>query len=119
LGTKQSEIDILMEGPYGSVGVELENPYKYQTVILFSGGIGVTPMQSLCNSLMFEHNQGIRKMKKISFIWIERDPVIMSEVDVVRRQGFRSSMWMRKMLLNCTAVRRSGTEIGRRTRNVV
>jgi len=91
LATKQAEVDILMEGPYGSVGVELENPYKYQTVILFSGGIGVTPMQSLCNSLMFEHNQGIRKLKKISFIWIERDPVIMSEVDVVRREGFRTS----------------------------
>ena len=89
LAKKQTEIDFLMEGPYGSVGVDLTNPYKYNTVMLFSGGIGVTPIQSLCNSLMYEHNQGMRKLKKLSFVWIERDPVIMQEVDVVRREGVR------------------------------
>lgn len=52
LAKKQEDVDILMEGPYGSVGVDVSNPYKYPTVMLFSGGIGVTPMQSLCNSLM-------------------------------------------------------------------
>lgn len=89
LASEQPEIDILMEGPYGSVGVDLTNPYKYQTVMLFSGGIGVTPMQSLCNSLMYEHNHGMRKLQKLSFVWIERDPVVMPEVDVVRRESIR------------------------------
>ena len=86
LAEKQSDIDILLEGPYGSMGVDFTNPDKYQTVMLFSGGIGVTPMQSLCNSLLHDHNNGIRKLQKLSFIWIERDPVVMSEVDVVRRE---------------------------------
>lgn len=89
MAKQQKEISVLMEGPYGSVGVDLTNPYKYQTVMLFSGGIGVTPMQSLCNSLMYEHNHGMRKLKKLSFVWIERDPVIMPEVDVVRRESIR------------------------------
>jgi predicted ferric reductase len=89
LAQRQSDIGILLEGPYGSIGVDFTNPYKYQTVMLFSGGIGVTPMQSLCNSLLHEHNKGIRKLKKLSFIWIERDPVVMSEVDVVRRESTR------------------------------
>jgi len=89
LARKQSEVDILIEGPYGSVGVDLTNPYRYQTVMLFSGGIGVTPMQSLCNSLMYEHNHGMRKLRKLSFVWIERDPVVMPEVDVVRRESIR------------------------------
>ena len=89
LAQRQFDIGILLEGPYGSIGVDFTNPYKYQTVMLFSGGIGVTPMQSLCNSLLHEHNKGIRKLKKLSFIWIERDPVVMSEVDVVRRESTR------------------------------
>jgi len=89
MAKKQAEIDFLMEGPYGSVGVDLTNPYKYQNVMLFSGGIGVTPIQSLCNSLMYEHNHGMRKLKKLSFVWIERDPIVIPEVDVVRRETIR------------------------------
>lgn len=89
LAKRQSEIDILLEGPYGSIGVDFTNPYKYENVMLFSGGIGVTPMQSLCNSLLHDHNNGVRRLQKLSFIWIERDPVVMSEVDVVRRESTR------------------------------
>jgi predicted ferric reductase len=87
LAQSHSDIEILMEGPYGSVGVDFTNTFRYQNIMLFSGGIGVTPMQSLCNSLMHEHNNGVRKINKLSFVWIERDPVVIPEVDVVRREG--------------------------------
>ena len=80
---KKGEIEICMEGPYGSVGVDLQSD-KYGMVLLFSGGIGVTPMQSICHQLMYEHNSRKRTMKKLSFVWIERDPQVFEEVDVVR-----------------------------------
>jgi predicted ferric reductase len=87
LAKENAEVEILMEGPYGSVGVDVNHPLKYKRVMLFSGGIGVTPMQSLCNTLLWEHHAGVRNLDKLSFIWIERDPVIMEEVDVVRRES--------------------------------
>jgi len=86
LAKKQMEISILMEGPYGSVGVDLASD-RYKMVMLFSGGIGVTPMQALCNQLMYEQSAGLRELKKLSFVWIERDPHVMQKVDVVRRIG--------------------------------
>lgn len=90
LAETEQEISILMEGPYGSVGVDLTSD-RYKMVILFSGGIGVTPMQALCNQLMYEHNTGARELKKVSFVWIERDPNVMQNVDVVRRSSLHSS----------------------------
>eukprot|EP00542_Grammatophora_oceanica_P012506 CAMPEP_0194044016 /NCGR_PEP_ID=MMETSP0009_2-20130614/15563_1 /TAXON_ID=210454 /ORGANISM="Grammatophora oceanica, Strain CCMP 410" /LENGTH=969 /DNA_ID=CAMNT_0038688429 /DNA_START=590 /DNA_END=3499 /DNA_ORIENTATION=+ len=80
----QREVEILFEGPYGSVGVDLMSP-RYKMMMLISGGIGVTPMQSMCNQLMYEHSTNQRILKHLSFIWVERDPVVMQEVDVVRR----------------------------------
>ena len=80
------DISIFLEGPYGSVGVDLMSMNRYKMVMLISGGIGVTPMQSLCNQLMYEHNAGQRQLKKLSFVWIERDPATLNKVDVVRQR---------------------------------
>jgi len=86
LADYKSEIDIMFEGPYGAVGVDITSPDRYKMAMLFSGGIGVTPMQALCNHIMYEHSSGKRNMKKLSFIWIERDPIVLQKVDVVRRE---------------------------------
>lgn len=51
--TKQ-EVCLLLEGPYGSVGVDLINTDRYKMNMLISGGIGVTPIQSICNQLVLE-----------------------------------------------------------------
>ncbi|KAI2497882.1 FAD-binding domain [Fragilaria crotonensis] len=91
LATKQMEVSILLEGPYGSVGVDLTSD-RYKMVMLFSGGIGVTPMQALCNQLMYEQSTGLRELKKLSFVWIERDPNVVHNVDVVRRRTW-SAEW--------------------------
>jgi hypothetical protein len=48
-------------------------------------------MHSLCNSLIYEHNKGTRNLRKLSLIWIERDPVVIPEVDVVLRESIRRS----------------------------
>jgi predicted ferric reductase len=39
LAKKKSEISIMMEGPYGSLGVDLVGD-RYKMVMLVSGGIG-------------------------------------------------------------------------------
>lgn len=86
LAQTRDEISILIEGPFGSSGVDIMSE-RYSTVLLLSGGIGITPMQSICNQLVHEHSTGRRNLKKLSFVWIERDPMVMSDVEVVRRSS--------------------------------
>jgi hypothetical protein len=45
---------------------------KYSMFLLISGGIGVTPMQSLCNQLFNEHKRG-RRLDLVWFVWSCRD----------------------------------------------
>ncbi|KAE9331654.1 hypothetical protein PR003_g14905 [Phytophthora rubi] len=57
---------ILVDGPYGSVSVDIENPTTYSHVALFSGGIGITPMQAIANQLFFDfHHRGRQALKKL------------------------------------------------------
>ena len=44
-------IKFLFEGPYGSPAVDIYGD-SYQMFLLISGGIGITPMQSVVNSLV-------------------------------------------------------------------
>lgn len=48
------KVNFMMEGPYGNLAVELFNKDKYKMVLMISGGIGVTPMQSIANQLLNE-----------------------------------------------------------------
>jgi len=95
LAEQKTEIRVLMEGPYGSVGVDLLGD-RYKMVMLISGGIGVTPMQALCNQLMYEHSSKKREMKKLTFIWVERDPTLTNAVDVVRHTGAKKTKLSRQ-----------------------
>ena len=85
LAQNQREVNIMIEGPYGSVSVDIMSDRKYKNLLLLSGGIGVTPMQSICDQLLYEQQAGIREINKLRFVWVERDPVMMQQVDVVKK----------------------------------
>ncbi|RLN73660.1 hypothetical protein BBJ28_00006315 [Nothophytophthora sp. Chile5] len=69
-----SPFDILVDGPYGSVSVDIEDPSTYSHFALFSGGIGVTPMRSIVNWLHHEHrSEGRTELKRVNFAWSVRD----------------------------------------------
>lgn len=87
LAKEKDSVRILMEGPYGSLGVDLMSE-RYKMIMLLSGGTGVAPMQSICNQVVYEQSRGMHDpIKKLSFVWTERDPSLMSEVEVVRRSS--------------------------------
>ncbi|KAK1942609.1 Superoxide-generating NADPH oxidase heavy chain subunit A [Phytophthora citrophthora] len=67
-----AQIPILVDGSYGSVSIDIENPKIYAHVALFSGGIGITPMQAIANQLFFDFQHG-RELKKVLFIWSVRE----------------------------------------------
>jgi len=75
-------------------------------VMLLSGGIGVTPMQSIAHQLMYEHEWGERQLKKLWFVWTARDPHVMSNMDVVSNHN-RNSISKNIEIENTTIVESS------------
>ena len=69
LADKQSEATILLEGPYGNLSVDVDNEKRYKMALLVSGGIGVTPVQSVGKSLLYDHVFKGRSLKKLHFVW--------------------------------------------------
>lgn len=66
-GPAGKSIKILMEGPYGEPAIDIDGP-KYKNFLLISGGIGITPMQSICNDLLHQYECG-RPINKLWFVW--------------------------------------------------
>jgi NADPH oxidase len=65
-------MDMYIEGPFGVSAIDIDNQ-DYEVLLLVSGGIGVTPLQSIFNDLRYQHNSNIRRLKKVIFIWSVRD----------------------------------------------
>ncbi len=56
-----------VEGPYRRVSIPI---YKYSSLIIVSGGIGVTPMQSIFDELMqYIQESNCIDIKRIHFVW--------------------------------------------------
>ena len=66
------EVPILVEGPYGSISLDVDDDIRYQMVLCVSGGIGITHCQSIAKSILKEHNCG-RQLKQLRFVWVIRD----------------------------------------------
>lgn len=69
-----SSFELLVDGPYGSTSIDIENFQTYSHVLLISGGIGVTPMQAIVNRLYYQkhHNERV-ELQKVRFVWSVRD----------------------------------------------
>ncbi|GMF47580.1 unnamed protein product [Phytophthora fragariaefolia] len=69
-----ASFDILVDGPYGTVSIDIENPTTYSHFVLFAGSIGMTPMCSIVNSLHYDVQHGGRSsVEQVHFVWSVRD----------------------------------------------
>jgi len=68
-------LQVLLEGPYGAVGLDLDSG-RYKVLLLLGGGIGVTPMQSVCLELLHAHSRG-RPLRRLLFVWSVRDSAML------------------------------------------
>ena len=73
-----TETTAFIDGPYGQPSVDVDGD-KYKIFVFVSGGIGITPMQSICNDLIHQSLRG-RPLKKIFFIWSVRDAFMVTSV---------------------------------------
>ncbi|GMF12911.1 unnamed protein product [Phytophthora lilii] len=69
-GSSEASFDILVDGPYGHVAVDIDTPETYSHFVLFAGGIGVTPMRSILNWLHYQrYTLGRSEIKRVNFVW--------------------------------------------------
>ncbi|EDO38081.1 predicted protein, partial [Nematostella vectensis] len=64
-------INVYIDGPYGAPGVDVDGD-RYKVFLFVSGGIGITPMQSICNDILHQRRRG-RDIRKVIFVWSVRD----------------------------------------------
>ena len=65
-----SRLSMYIEGPYGTLELPLSD---YKSVLLVSGGIGITPLQSVFNSISHDMRLGLRSMNRLRFAWSVRE----------------------------------------------
>lgn len=71
-------INVYIDGPYGAPCLDIDGT-KYQHFLFVSGGIGITPMQSICNDILYQSRRG-RDLKKLMFVWSVRDLYMVTSV---------------------------------------
>ena len=77
-----NNLKCFVEGPYGQLQVApLRN---YSSIVMISGGIGITPLQSIFNELVHEvrlQKASTNKLKRLHFVWTIRDPEMLNEFE--------------------------------------
>ncbi|XP_063721815.1 uncharacterized protein LOC134848343 [Symsagittifera roscoffensis] len=72
--SKHKKVRLFFYGPFGKPTLDLwGDRKKYSVFISINAGIGVTPGQSICNTLLQQHREGERKVDKIYFVWSVKD----------------------------------------------
>ncbi|KAJ3175071.1 hypothetical protein HDU87_006468 [Geranomyces variabilis] len=62
---------MLIEGPYGTPTFPMD---QYKNLILISGGIGITPLQSIYNGeIISDWKRGRRELRHVIFAWTVRE----------------------------------------------
>lgn len=75
---KTKPIDVYLDGPYGAPCLDVDGD-RYKLFMFVSGGIGITPMQSICNDVLHQRRRG-RDIRKVMFIWSVRDLFMVTAV---------------------------------------
>ena len=57
------QIKVYLDGPYGTPCLDVDGD-RYKMFMFISGGIGITPMQSICNDILHQRKRG-RDIKKV------------------------------------------------------
>jgi predicted ferric reductase len=66
--------EVLIDGPYGHLSIDMEDPTVYSHIMVFADGIGVTPMRSVVNWLHNEcYYRKSRVLHRLRFIWSVSD----------------------------------------------
>ena len=102
LANTKTSTAIWMEGPYGSLSVDIHDSHRYQIVLLLCAGIGVTPIQSIGKSILHEHQHQNRPLKYMNMVWVVRDMNIVHDVPPLGIEQSSSESRNVKVDIYCT-----------------
>ena len=71
---------VWMQGPYGSLSVDIHDTHRYQMVLLLCAGIGVTPIQSIGKAILYDHQHQNRPLRYMNMVWVVRDMNIVNDL---------------------------------------
>ena len=80
LATKTRTTQVWLEGPYGALSVDMEDEERYKMALFVSGGIGVTPCQSIGKNLLHQHTTQGRYLKELKFVWAVRNLQMVADI---------------------------------------
>ena len=86
LCSRRVAIDVLVEGPYGGMSMDLDNDSLYPIVLCLAGGSGITPCRSIARQLIFDGTRG-RQLMKVQVIWAVRDLAIVRDIPISQSRG--------------------------------
>ena len=86
-------VTVYIDGPYGAPCLDIDGK-RYKLFMFVSGGIGITPMQSICNNILYQRRRG-RDVRKVMFIWSVRDLFMVTSVLAYDKEYFRKSANLR------------------------
>ena len=86
LCSHRSSVQVLVEGPYGGMSMDLDNGNCYPIVLCLAGGIGVTPCRSIARQLLYDEKRG-RQLTKVQVVWAVRDLVVVENLPVLHFEG--------------------------------
>lgn len=89
LSSRRDAVEVLIEGPYGGMSMDLDNDKRYPIVVCLAGGIGVTPCRSIARQLLHDHHRG-RNLIKVQVVWAVRDLSLAKDLPILPRQGNKS-----------------------------
>ena len=86
---RTKQINVYLDGPYGAPCLDVDGD-RYKMFMFVSGGIGITPMQSICNDVLHQHRRG-RDIRKVMFIWSVRDIFMVTSVLDYHKEYFQQN----------------------------
>jgi ferredoxin-NADP reductase len=104
-------LSVSVAGPHGDLQIRLE---KFSYVIMFAGGVGVTPMMSLYMDL-FRRRGG--DMKKVVLVWAVRDELnfdwYRKEFEKLEEEGAKNEVFEVEKYVTGAGSNRAGIKSGR------
>jgi len=81
LTSRRKAVEVLVEGPYGGISMDLDNDKRYPIVLCVAGGIGITPCRSIAHQLLDDKKRG-RRLGKLQVVWSVRDLAIVRDLPI-------------------------------------
>ncbi|KAL3664373.1 hypothetical protein V7S43_010696 [Phytophthora oleae] len=70
----EAPFEMMIDGPYGNLSIDIEDSATYSNFVFFAGGMGVTPMRAIANSLHSQcYLEKARMIHRLRFVWAVSD----------------------------------------------